>query len=71
MSVRVQRVNAKVERLTSAGATVLRTLGGPDLDHFAVGLLDPEGNEFCVALSHKRGPCPWREGMPNRPTRPV
>lgn len=49
LPVRVQRVNAKVERLTSAGATVLRTLGGPDLDHFAIVLLDPEGNEFCVA----------------------
>ncbi|HEU5026999.1 MAG TPA: VOC family protein [Spirillospora sp.] len=49
MAVRVQRVNSTVERLTRAGATPLRTLDGPDLDHFAVLLQDPEGNEFCVA----------------------
>lgn len=45
--VRWRRVSAVVERLTSAGATVLREdvfEGVPD----HVVLADPEGNEFCV-----------------------
>ncbi|WP_232382884.1 VOC family protein [Actinomadura violacea] len=49
LAVRVQRVNAMVERLTSAGATTLRILDEPGEDHFGVLLCDPEGNEFCVA----------------------
>ncbi|MGW0659726.1 VOC family protein [Streptodolium elevatio] len=44
---RMPRVVAAVERLTAAGATVLRE-DAPDgrLDH--VVMADPEGNEFCV-----------------------
>jgi hypothetical protein len=38
------RITREVERLTAAGATVLR----PDPDHHVV-MADPEGNEFCVA----------------------
>jgi hypothetical protein len=42
------RVLAEVERLTAAGATVVRRFDGADGrgDHF--WLTDPEGNEFCV-----------------------
>jgi hypothetical protein len=42
------RVLAAVERLTAAGATVVRQDEGADgrPDHFV--LADPEGNEFCV-----------------------
>ncbi|MFC5908040.1 VOC family protein [Streptacidiphilus monticola] len=47
-AVRARRVTAKVERLTAAGATVLRVLDEPGMDHYAVVLQDPEGNEFCV-----------------------
>ncbi|QKW06616.1 VOC family protein [Streptomyces sp. NA04227] len=47
-AVRTQRVAAKVERLTAAGATVLRIMDEPDMEYYAVVLQDPEGNEFCV-----------------------
>jgi hypothetical protein len=46
--VRDQRIRAKVADLLTAGATILRETSSADaLDH--VVLLDPEGNEFCVA----------------------
>jgi hypothetical protein len=38
------RITQEVDRLSAAGATVLR----PDPDHHVV-MADPEGNEFCVA----------------------
>jgi predicted enzyme related to lactoylglutathione lyase len=44
-------LEAEVERLTAAGATLVNTLRDPatfvDPMHWAV-LHDPEGNEFCV-----------------------
>ncbi len=40
---RRERVLAEEARLIEAGATRLRVL-----DPFAVGLADPEGNEFCI-----------------------
>lgn len=42
-------IRATVDDLVSAGATVVReeSHGGPELGH--VVMLDPEGNEFCVA----------------------
>jgi catechol 2,3-dioxygenase-like lactoylglutathione lyase family enzyme len=48
LAVRTQRVTTTVERLTGAGATVLRVMDRPDMDYYAVVLQDPEGNEFCV-----------------------
>ena len=45
---RAQRVTATVERLTEAGASVLRITDEPDAGQYAVLLQDPEGNEFCV-----------------------
>ncbi|MFF9279157.1 VOC family protein [Streptomyces griseosporeus] len=45
---RTRRVDAAVERLTRAGATVLRITDEPDTAHYAALLQDPEGNEFCV-----------------------
>jgi hypothetical protein len=42
-------VDAEVERLVAAGATVIRSLAQDGLDHYGVTLADPEGNEFCVA----------------------
>ena len=48
LAVRTQRVTTTVERLTGAGATVLRVMDKPDMDYYAVVLQDPEGNEFCV-----------------------
>ncbi|WP_030744605.1 VOC family protein [Streptomyces sp. NRRL F-5135] len=49
LTVRTQRVTATVERVTRVGATVLRIMNEPGIDHYAVVLRDPEGNEFCVA----------------------
>ncbi|MGS2589023.1 VOC family protein [Streptomyces hebeiensis] len=49
LTVRTQRVTAAVERVTRAGATVLRIMNEPGIDRYAVVLRDPEGNEFCVA----------------------
>ncbi|MCY0935258.1 VOC family protein [Streptomyces sp. H34-S4] len=48
MELRTRRVDDTVERLTGAGATVLRVLDELET-HYAVVLQDPEGNEFCVA----------------------
>lgn len=48
LAVRTQRVTATVERLTKAGATVLRIMDDPGMEYYAVVLQDPEGNEFCV-----------------------
>jgi len=48
LAQRRERVVAKVASLTQAGATVVRTNDTPELDHYAVLLQDPEGNEFCV-----------------------
>ncbi|MCY1142760.1 VOC family protein [Actinoplanes sp. Pm04-4] len=48
MPEREQLIRAKVEALRAAGATELRDeFYGDDLGH--VVMLDPEGNEFCVA----------------------
>jgi hypothetical protein len=49
LAIRTQLVTAKVEQLTKAGATVLRIMAEPDMEHYGVVLRDPEGNEFCVA----------------------
>jgi hypothetical protein len=49
MAERRERVTAVVDRVLKAGATVVRKLDDPDVDHYAVVLQDPEGNEFCVA----------------------
>lgn len=44
--VRRERVEAEAARLVSLGATRLRILVEDGLDHYAVALADPEGNEF-------------------------
>jgi hypothetical protein len=48
LQTRRERVTAEADRLVDAGATVLRTLSEPGVDHFAIVLADPEGNEFCL-----------------------
>ena len=48
LATRKLRVAAEVERLTAVGATSVRVLEREGLDHFAVLMQDPEGNEFCV-----------------------
>jgi hypothetical protein len=46
--VRRARVEAEVARLERLGATRLRELTEEGLDHYAVAMRDPEGNEFDV-----------------------
>ncbi|HEU0131975.1 MAG TPA: VOC family protein [Mycobacteriales bacterium] len=48
LAVRAQRVDAEVRRLAGLGATVAGPLDDEGLDHYAVGMRDPEGNEFDV-----------------------
>jgi glyoxalase superfamily protein len=48
MALRESLIRAKVAELTAAGATAVREESyGEHLGH--VVMLDPEGNEFCVA----------------------
>lgn len=49
LAERERLIRTKVAELVAAGATTVREehYGGPDLGH--VVMLDPEGNEFCVA----------------------
>ncbi len=42
------RVEAEAERLVGLGATLVRMLAEPGLDHVAVAMTDPEGNEFDI-----------------------
>lgn len=46
-AVREQRIRAKAAELATAGATPVREESYDYLDHIV--MLDPEGNEFCVA----------------------
>jgi hypothetical protein len=46
IETRRQRVDAEAERLVGLGATIVRVLFQEGLDHYAVALQDPEGNEF-------------------------
>jgi len=48
LKVRKQRVDAEARRLTDLGATNTGALSGDGLDHYAVGMKDPEGNEFDI-----------------------
>lgn len=48
MATRVEQVEAEVRRLCDLGATRLRALTEEGLDHYAVAMTDPEGNEFDV-----------------------
>jgi len=48
LEVRKQRVDAEARRLTDLGATNTGALSGDGLDHYAVGMKDPEGNEFDI-----------------------
>ncbi len=47
--VRKRLVDAKVVELLALGATVRNVTDHPDHGFYATGMLDPEGNEFCVS----------------------
>jgi hypothetical protein len=48
LELRRQRVEAEAERLSRLGATRLGELFEEGIDHYAVAMLDPEGNEFDI-----------------------
>lgn len=46
LDVRRERVDAEAQRLVGLGATFVRVLYEEGFDHYAIAMLDPEGNEF-------------------------
>src|SRR5215469_3592172 len=48
MAARRERVDAEARRLAELGATITGALTADGLDHYAVGMQDPEGNEFDI-----------------------
>lgn len=48
IELRRQRVEAEAARLVAIGATRLETLFEEGVDHYAVAMRDPEGNEFDI-----------------------
>jgi Glyoxalase-like domain len=48
LDIRRERVEAEAARLVSLGATRLHTIFEEGMDHYAVALTDPEGNEFDI-----------------------
>jgi hypothetical protein len=48
IEVRTQRVDAEAKRLVGLGATITGALTPEGFDHYAVGMKDPEGNEFDI-----------------------
>jgi hypothetical protein len=48
LATRRQRVDAEARRLADLGATITGALSAEGLDAYAVGMKDPEGNEFDV-----------------------
>jgi hypothetical protein len=45
---RRRRVSEEVGRLVAAGASIIRQVPAPEVDHYFVAMTDPEGNEFDV-----------------------
>jgi hypothetical protein len=48
IETRRQRVDAEANRLAGLGAVITGALAMEGLDHYAVGMKDPEGNEFDI-----------------------
>ena len=48
LDTRRQRVDAEARRLTDLGAVPTGALTAEGLDHYAMGMRDPEGNEFDI-----------------------
>jgi len=48
IETRRKRVDAEASRLAGLGATITGALPEEGLDHYAVGMKDPEGNEFDI-----------------------
>ena len=48
LAARRDRVDAEARRLVDLGATLTVVMSADGFDHYAVGMQDPEGNEFDV-----------------------
>ena len=48
LEVRKQRVDAEASRLAALGASQVAVLSEEGLDHYAIAMRDPEGNEFDI-----------------------
>jgi hypothetical protein len=48
IEIRRQRIDAEASRLAGLGATMTRVLYEEGIDHYAVAMTDPEGNEFDI-----------------------
>jgi hypothetical protein len=48
IETRKRRIDAEAARLIGLGATTTGALAEEGLDHYAVGMKDPEGNEFDI-----------------------
>ena len=48
LATRRERVDAEARRLTDLGASSTGALTAEGLDHYAMGMKDPEGNEFDI-----------------------
>jgi hypothetical protein len=48
LATRRERVDAEARRLVDLGATLTMVMSEDGLDHYAVGMKDPEGNEFDI-----------------------
>ncbi len=48
IGMRRKRVDAEAARLAGLGASISGALAEEGLDHYAVGMKDPEGNEFDI-----------------------
>jgi hypothetical protein len=48
MALRRLRVDAEARRLAGLGATIAGVLSEEGIDHYAVAMTDPEGNEFDI-----------------------
>ena len=48
LATRKERVDAEARRLAGLGATIVAPLSDEGLDHYAVAMKDPEGNEFDI-----------------------
>jgi hypothetical protein len=48
METRRKRIDVEAERLAAIGATVLGALEETGVDHYAMAMQDPEGNEFDI-----------------------
>lgn len=48
IETRMTRIDAEAERLVGLGAAILRVLHTDGIDHYAVAMVDPEGNEFDI-----------------------